>query len=522
MKAVILAIDQGTTGSTALLVDRHARVVAKGYAELPQHYPQPGWVEHRPNEILKATRQAIAQAIRFSGQTAASIQAIGITNQRETTLLWDRRSGRALANAIVWQCRRTSPMCERLRAAGHTPEIRRKTGLVLDAYFSGTKLRWLLDHLPGARRRAKQGKLAFGTVDSWLLWNLTRGAAHATDATNASRTLLYNIRTKRWDGDLLRLFGIPAAVLPDVRASDAFFGRTAGGALGLPKGIPIAGMAGDQQASMVGHGCLRPGTAKNTYGTGCFLLLHTGRRALASRAGLLTTLVAGTNGPAYALEGSVFIAGAAIQWMRDGLGLIAKASETEAIARSVPDTGGVYVVPAFVGLGAPYWDMQARGAIVGITRGTTRAMIVRATLESLAYQTRDVVDAMQRDSGLDLKELRVDGGAARNDWLMQYQADILGIPILRPAIVENTGRGAALLAGRALGWWSWADMEAQTKRPTEPGTLRSRVARKCRAAMADRPPRVFQPRMKAAHRRHLYAGWQAAVQQVLTRKPRLG
>ncbi len=491
-KGVILAIDQGTTGTTVLVVDRRARVVASAYAELPQHYPRPGWVEHRPQEILRVTWSVIRRALAAGGVSGRRVQAVGITNQRETTIVWDRRTGRPIANAIVWQCRRTAELCERLKRRGDEPALRRKTGLVLDAYFSGTKIRWLLDHVPGARRRAERGSLAFGTVDSWLLWHLSGGEVHATDETNASRTLLYNIRTGRWDPSLARLLGVPASLLPQVLPSSARFGVTAG-AGPLPSGIPIAGVAGDQQASMVGHGCLSPGTAKNTYGTGCFLLLNTGSRMAPSRHGLITTLVyGGGRRPAYALEGSVFIAGAAIQWLRDELRLIRRAAETEAIARAVPDTGGVYVVPAFVGLGAPYWDMGARGAIVGLTRGSNRHILVRATLESLAYQTRDVVEAMERDSGIRLSELRVDGGAAHNGWLMQFQADLLGIPVVRPASVANTGKGAALLAGIGIGWWAPRDL----------------------SRFVGRPERAFHPRMRPSERARRYAGWREAVARV--------
>ncbi len=492
---MILAIDQGTTGTTVLLVDRRWRVIARAYAELPQHYPRPGWVEHRPQEILDVTRRVIRAALAAGRIRPSRLAAIGITNQRETTLLWDRRTGRPVANAVVWQCRRSAPLCDALKARGLEPRIRRRTGLVLDAYFSGTKIRWLLDHVPGARRRAERGELAFGTVDTWLLWQLTGGKVHATDFTNASRTLLYNIHTHRWDPALLGLFRVPASLLPQVNPPAGVFGRTSPRGW-LPAGIPIAGMAGDQQASMVGHGCLAPGTAKNTYGTGCFLLLHTGRKPVTSRHGLLTTLVYdGTAQPAYALEGSVFIAGAAIQWLRDELRLIASAAQTEAIARRIPDTGGVYVVPAFVGLGAPYWDMGARGAIVGLTRGSDRHALVRATLESLAYQTRDVVDAMQRDSGITLRELRVDGGAAQNDWLMQFQADLLGIPVRRPPLIANTGRGAAFLAGVGIGWWRAQD----------------------HARLGERAGRMFRPRMRAVERRRRYAGWQDAVARVRSR-----
>nr|MBI4341763.1 glycerol kinase GlpK [Candidatus Omnitrophota bacterium] len=492
MAAMIVSIDQGTTGTTVLVVDRKGRVVSQAYAELPQHYPRAGWVEHRPDEILRVTSGVIRRALAAGRIAKHRIEAVGITNQRETTIVWDRRTGRPIANAIVWQCRRTAPMCEALTRGGHAGEFRRKTGLVLDAYFSGTKIRWLLDHVPGARRRAQRGALAFGTVDSWLIWHLTGGATHATDVTNASRTLLYNIRANRWDPALLELMGVPSSLMPEVRPPAGFFGVTARGGP-LPGGIPITGVAGDQQAAMVGHGCLAPGTAKNTYGTGCFLLLNTGSRFVQSRHGLITTLAYGDAArPVYALEGSVFIAGAAIQWLRDGLQLIRTAAETEAVARAVTDTGGVYVVPAFVGLGAPYWDMDARGAIVGLTRGSSRAVVIRATLESLAYQTRDVVESMERDSGLRLRALRVDGGAARNGWLMQFQADILGIPVSRPAMVANTGKGAALLAGIGLGWWKPGDVER----------------------FVSRPERVFTPRMRDADRRRLCDGWREAVARV--------
>ncbi len=491
---MLLAIDQGTTGTTVLIINRQGRVVSQAYAELPQHYPKPGWVEHHPDDIVRVTQAVVGRALTQGRLAARAIAAIGITNQRETTIVWDRRTGRAVANAIVWQCRRTAALCDALRRRGREPEFRRKTGLVLDAYFSGTKIQWLLDHVPGARRRAAQGELAFGTVDSWLLWQLTGGAAHATDETNASRTLLYHIRTHRWDPALLRALHIPKSLLPDVRPSSGPFGTTRRWGP-LPAGIPITGIAGDQQASMVGHGCLNPGTAKNTYGTGCFLLLHTGSRMVQSRHGLITTLVYnGTDRSGYALEGSVFIAGAAIQWLRDGLRLIRRADETDAIARRVKTTGGVYVVPAFVGLGAPYWDMAARGAIVGLTRGSSRDVIIRATLESLAYQSRDVVESMQQDSGMRLRELRVDGGAARNNWLMQFQADLLGIPVLRPAMIANTGRGAALLAGIGIGWWTPRDA----------------------VRMAGHPERVFTPRMSASQRDALSQGWREAVARVRT------
>ena len=491
---MILAIDQGTTGTSVLVFNRRGRVIGRAYHELPQHFPKPGWVEHDPREILQVTLHVVRRALHDARIRASRLSAIGITNQRETVMLWDRRTGRPIARAIVWQCRRTASMCDALKRRGAEPVIRRKTGLVLDAYFSGTKIRWLLKHVTGAERAARAGRLACGTGDTWLLWHLTGGAVHATDYTNASRTLLYNIHTLQWDRDLLRFLHIPASILPAVKPSSGSFGETTTMSP-LPAGIPILGIAGDQQASLVGHGCLKPGDAKNTYGTGGFLLLNTGRRAVASRHGLITTLAyGGREAPVYALEGSVFIAGAAIQWIRDGLQLIRRAADTHAIAAGLKDTGGVYLVPAFVGLGAPYWDMQARGAIIGLTRGTGRAEIVRAALESLAYQTKDVVDAMQRDAGIALRRLQVDGGASQNDWLMQFQADLLGLDVVRPALVANTAKGVALLAGISLGWWT-------------PERL---------SAVTTGAERVFHPRMSAVTRRRLYAGWQEAVCRVRT------
>jgi len=488
----LLSIDQGTTGTTVLILDRRARVRGRAYAEHPQIYPKPGWVEHDPEAIWRSVSRVVTAALANARVRPAEVAGIGITNQRETTVLWDRRTGRPVHNGIVWQCRRTAPLCDRLKARGLAGLFRRKTGLVIDAYFSGTKIRWLLDHLPGLRRKAAAGRIAFGTIDSWLLWKLTGGRVHATDWTNASRTLLYNIRTHRWDPELMKCLKVPAAILPRVLGPTDRFGETA--ALGfLPAGIPIAGIAGDQQASMVGHGCLGAGSAKNTYGTGCFLLLNTGRKFVVSRQGLLTTLVyGGSDRPAYALEGAVFIAGAAIQWLRDELKLIGRAADTEPIARRLTGTGGVYMVPAFVGLGAPHWDMHARGAIVGLTRGSNREVIVRATLESLAYQTLDVAEGMEKDGRIRLKNLRVDGGAAENRWLMQFQADLLGVPVLKPPMVANTGKGAALLAGVGIGWW----------KPSEIPRL------------ADRPGRTFRPRMAAAERRRLVAGWREAVDRV--------
>jgi glycerol kinase len=494
--AAVLAIDQGTTGSTALLLDARGAIRGRGYAELPQHFPRPGWVEHDGEEIWASALAAMAQALRRARLPARRIAAIGITNQRETALLWDRRTSRPWGRAIVWQDRRTAPLCDALRRRGLEPEVRRRTGLRLDPYFSGTKLAWMLSR--GARAAARRGRLAFGTVDSWLLWKLTGGAAHATEPTNASRTLLYHIGRLRWDPRMLELFGAPGSLLPVVLPSAGRFGATRG-VPGLPDGIPIAGMAGDQQAALYGQGCVARGQSKNTYGTGCFLLLHTGGRPVTSRAGLLTTVACGPRGePAYALEGSVFIAGAALQWLRDGLGVLQSAPESEALARRVPDSGGVVFVPAFVGLGAPYWRPDVRGALFGLTRGTTRAHLARAALESLAFQTRDVFEAMAKDAGRRATVLRVDGGAAANDLLMQYQADLLGVAVERPAVVETTGLGAGLLAGVGVGLWSSARDLARVRRVEK----------------------VFRPRQGKSWREAEYRRWRWAVETLLgARRP---
>ena len=490
---LVLAIDQGTTGTTAMLIDRRGDVRGRGYAELPQHFPRPGWVEHDASEIWASVRRAVMAALRHAKSSPRAIVAIGITNQRETTLLWERASGRPISRAIVWQDRRTGARCAALRRAGLTPMIRRRTGLLLDPYFSATKLEWMLKHHRGAMAKARKSALAFGTVDTWLVWKLTGGAVHATDPTNASRTMLFDIGRKRWDADLLRRFGVPASVLPQVRSSSGDFGRTRG--LGfLPDGIPIAGVAGDQQSALFGQGCVARGESKNTYGTGCFLLLHTGTKRIASRSGLLTTVACGPKGEAtYALEGSVFVAGAALQWLRDGLGILAKASESEAMAKQVPDSGGVVLVPAFVGLGAPYWRADVRGALLGLTRGTTRAHVARAALESLAFQSRDLVEAMARDAGGRVRTLKVDGGAAANDWLMQYQADLLGVPVVRPRVIETTALGAALLAGLGVGFWA-SHRELDRARRVE---------------------RVFRPKRTKAWREREYARWKAAVATLL-------
>jgi glycerol kinase len=462
----ILALDQGTSSSRALVFDQHGHMVAMAQQELTQHYPQAGWVEHNPLEIW-TTQLAVARlALQSADLQASQLAAVGMTNQRETTVLWDRRTGVPVAPAIVWQDRRTSPACDRLRSHGHARTLQRKTGLVLNAYFSATKLQWLLDHNPGVRARAEAGDLAFGTVDSWLLWKLTGGRVHATDTSNASRTMLFNIHTLRWDADLLALFDIPPQVLPQVLPSSTWFGACAPEWLGAA--VDIMGVAGDQQAATFGQACFAPGMAKNTYGTGCFMLMNTGQTATSSRHQLLSTVA--WTGPAstdkakvlpsqtcYALEGSVFMAGATIQWLRDGLGIIQQASDVEALAASVPDTQGVTLVPAFVGLGAPYWDSHARAALWGMSRSTQRAHIARAALEAIALQTADVFDAMAQDSGLHLSELRVDGGACRNDLLMQMQADVLGVDVVRPSVTETTALGVAYLAGLACGLWANAD-----------------------------------------------------------------
>jgi glycerol kinase len=449
---MILAIDQGTTGTTCLVIDAAGQVRGRAYSEFTQHFPRPGWVEHDAEEIWHVTREVAHGAAEAAGTTLDRLSGIGITNQRETIVLWDRTTGKAVHRALVWQDGRTADVCRRMKAEGHEPLVRERTGLVIDPYFSGTKLAWLLDHVPDGRRRAEAGELAAGTIDSWLVWRLTGGRLHLTDPTNASRTLLYNLHTGEWDPLLLDRFGVPRAVLPEIRASAEVYGATDGAVFGGE--IPVAGIAGDQQAALFGHGCCTPGEGKNTYGTGAFFLLHTGKEAVPSRHGMLTTAACGPRGErAFALEGSIFIAGAAVQWLRDALGVIAEAAETDGLARSLEDNDGVYFVPAFTGLGAPHWKPGARGTIVGLTRGTGRAHLARAALEAMAYATRDVAEAMEADSGVKLGALRVDGGAAENDWLMQFQADVLGVPVRRPAMLEMTAFGAAGLAGLALGVW---------------------------------------------------------------------
>jgi glycerol kinase len=447
----VLALDQGTTSSRAIVFDHAGNIIGSAQREFRQFFPQPGWVEHDPQEIWSSQRAVVDRALATAHVTVADIAAIGITNQRETTVVWERASGLPIARAIVWQDRRTAGICDELRAQGLAGVFQHKTGLVLDAYFSGTKLQWLLDHIPGARVRAERGELAFGTIDSWLIWHLTKGGAHVTDPSNASRTLLFDIHAGDWDDELLRLLRVPRAVLPQVVPSS---GVVATADFGAAK-IPIAGIAGDQQAALFGQACHAPGMAKNTYGTGCFLLMNTGAGAVSSRNNLLTTVAWDCGGPTqYALEGSVFIGGAVVQWLRDGLGIIKTAADVEALASSVPDSGGVVLVPAFAGLGAPHWDPYARGSLFGLTRGTTTAHIARAALDAIALQSAEVLDAMQADSGITLTELRVDGGATANNLLMQNQADLLGVPVVRPKVLETTALGAAYLAGLATGYWS--------------------------------------------------------------------
>jgi glycerol kinase len=489
MERYILALDQGTTSSRAILFDRKASVVAVAQREFRQIFPQPGWVEHDPLEIWESQISVARQAVASAGIAPSQIAAIGITNQRETSIVWDRATGAPVHNAIVWQCRRSAGLCDALKARGLDSAVRARTGLVIDAYFSGTKIQWLLENVPGLRVRAERGAVCFGTVDTWLTWRLSGGRAWVTDYSNASRTMLFNIHRLAWDPELCAALGIPRTMLPEVRPSSAIYAHTLPNLLGAE--IPIAGIAGDQQASLFGQACFHPGMAKNTYGTGCFLLVHTGERPVPSKSGLLTTIAASpTEGRVeYALEGSIFITGAAIQWLRDGLQVIATSAESEGLAASVPDTGGVYFVPAFVGLGAPHWDMYARGTVLGITRGTTRAHLVRAALEAIAYQTREVLEAASSDAGLELTELRVDGGATANNLLMQIQADTLGLPVVRPVVKETTALGAAYLAGLAAGYW----------------TSREEIASNWEV------DRRFLPEMDAGRREELFAGWRRAV-----------
>ncbi len=485
MKQYILSIDQGTTGTTALIVDRQGSVCGRGYARIEQHYPQPGWVEQDPADIWRKTLQAMEEAKGQAGVSEKQIAAIGIANQRETTILIDKETGEAIGPAIVWQCRRTAARCDELRGQETAEMVCGKTGLVMDAYFSATKLEWMLDNISGIRALAERGKVLFANVDGWLLWKLTGGMVYATDVSNASRTMLYNLHSRDWDKELLELFRIPGAMLPKVRPSSHIFGYTA-------SGIPIAGVAGDQQAALFGQACFEPGMVKVTLGTGAFVLMNTGKNPIHSKHGLITTIAWGTaDGVEYALEGSVFIAGAVVQWLRDELGLISNAAESEQLAGQVNDTGGVYFVPAFVGLGAPHWDMYARGTITGLTRGTSKSHLVRAALESIAYQVCDVVKAMTADSGLRLKEIRVDGGAAANNFLAQFQADMLGVKLSRPQWVETTGLGAAYLAGLTVGFW---------KDRAEIASLRQEE-------------RLFMPGPERESCRALYRGWRRAVKR---------
>ena len=491
-KKYVVALDQGTTSSRAIIFDHDANIVAVSQREFSQIYPQAGWVEHDPMEIWASQSSTLIEVIARSGIHADEIASIGITNQRETTVIWDKVTGKPVYNAIVWQCRRSSEICEELKSQGLEKYVRDTTGLLLDPYFSGTKIKWILDNVPGVRARAEKGDLLFGTIDTWLVWKLTEGKAHVTDPTNASRTLLFNIHTQAWDTKMLEALNIPASLMPQVRPSCGIYGKTR--IAGEGGEICIAGIAGDQQSALFGQLCTEPGMAKNTYGTGCFLLMNTGEKAVASHHGLLTTIAIGAKGEVnYALEGAVFMGGATIQWLRDELGLIRDAQDTEYFASKVDDTNGVYLVPAFVGLGAPYWDPNARGALVGLTRGSNRNHIIRAALEAIAYQSRDLLDAMTKDSGVELKQLKVDGGAVANDFLMQFQADITSVEVQRPAVTETTAMGAAFLAGLAVGFWS-STSELKHKSGTD---------------------KTFIPSISDEKRDELYTGWQKAVSQTI-------
>ncbi|MFC4779545.1 glycerol kinase GlpK [Paenibacillus sp. GCM10023252] len=493
----ILAIDQGTTSSRAMIFDSEGSIVTAAQHEIQQHFPKPGWVEHNANEIWVSVLDVMTSALSEANIGAEQIAAIGITNQRETTVVWDKVTGRPVYNAIVWQSRQTADICEELKAAGHSDLFRDRTGLLIDAYFSGTKLKWILDHVEGARAQAERGELLFGTIDSWLIWKLTGGAVHVTDYSNASRTLMYNIHELRWDEELLDILGVPASMLPEVRPSSEVYGHTVKHHF-FDHEVPIAGAAGDQQAALFGQTCFEKGMVKNTYGTGCFMLMNTGDQAIRSKNGLLTTIAWGIDGKVeYALEGSVFVAGSAIQWLRDGLRMIRTAQESEGYAEKVSGSEGVYVVPAFVGLGTPYWDSEVRGAIFGLTRGTKKEHLIRATLDALAYQTKDVLDVMEQESGLPLKTLRVDGGVVRNNLLMQFQSDLLGVKVERPVINETTALGAAYLAGLATGYWK----------------DKNEIASKWQAG------RAYEPVMPEQERAGLYQGWQRAVQAAMVFKP---
>ena len=494
-KKYVIALDQGTTSSRAIIFDKETNIISTAQREFTQLYPEPGWVEHNPMEIWATQRSVLTEVIARSGISLKDVAAIGITNQRETTIVWDKKTGEPVYNAIVWQCRRTADICEKLKEKGLEEYIKENTGLILDAYFSGTKLKWILDNVKGARERAEKGELLFGTVDTWLVWKLTAGKVHVTDYTNASRTMLFNIKELKWDKKILKELGIPENMLPEVRNSSEVYGYTKMGlTMGEESGtnIPIAGIAGDQQAALFGQTCFNKGDIKNTYGTGCFMLMNTGENCIKSNNGLLTTIAVGINGKVeYALEGSVFIAGAVIQWLRDEMKFFSDAADTEYFATKIDDNGGVYLVPAFVGLGSPYWDMYARGTIVGLTRDSNRNHIIRAALESIAYQSKDLIDAMKEDSGLDLTSLKVDGGAVANNFLMQFQSDILNIEVLRPEIIETTALGAAYLAGLATGFWK--DKEEIIKK--------------------QKLNRKFLPNLSEELRSKYFKGWKKAVEK---------
>ena len=495
MEQYILSLDQGTSSSRAIVFDRKGQICSMAQREFTQYFPKPGWVEHNPHEIWSSQASVIAEAIAAIDINGLNIAGIGITNQRETTIVWDRETEEPVYNAIVWQDRRTSEYCDSLKAEGKTEWIREKTGLIIDAYFSATKIKWILDNVPGARERAEKGKLMFGTVDTWLIWRLTRGEVHVTDPSNASRTMLFNIHTLQWDEELLKLFDIPASMMPEVRSSSEVYGATK--TTIFAHKVPIAGIAGDQQAALFGQMCVEPGSVKNTSGTGCFLLMNSGEKPIASKNNLLTTIAWKIGDKVnYALEGSIFVGGSVVQWLRDGLGIIRSSSEVEALASSVPDTGGVYFVPALTGLAAPHWDQYARGAISGISRGTTAAHIARAALEGIAYQTLDIVGAMQRDAGVSLVELKVDGGAARNDRLMQFQADLLATKVIRPRVTETTALGAAYLAGLAVGYWESV------------GEIRKQW----------QAEHIFEPAADRTQIAKAVAGWEDAVRRVLREK----
>ncbi|MBP3318009.1 MAG: glycerol kinase GlpK [Alistipes sp.] len=492
MEQYILSLDQGTSSSRAIVFDHKGQIKAMAQREFTQYFPKPGWVEHNPHEIWSSQASVIAEAIASIDITGLDIAGIGITNQRETTIVWDSETEEPIYNAIVWQDRRTSEYCDKLKAEGYTEFIRSRTGLIIDAYFSATKVKWILDNVPGARERAEKGKLMFGTVDTWLIWRLTRGEVHVTDVSNASRTMLFNIHTLQWDEELLRLFDIPLSMMPEVRSSSEVYGATK--TTIFAHRVPIAGIAGDQQAALFGQMCVEPGAVKNTYGTGCFLLMNSGEKPIDSKNNLLTTVAWKIGDKVnYALEGSIFVGGSVVQWLRDGLGIIKSSAEIEELAASVPDTAGVYFVPALTGLAAPYWDQYARGSISGISRGTTAAHIARAALEGIAYQTLDIVDAMQRDAGIELCELKVDGGAARNNLLMQYQSDLLNTKVIRPCVTETTALGAAYLAGLAVGYWKSIDD----------------IKQQWQAEM------VFEPTVERAQINAAIDGWHDAVRRVL-------